>query len=349
MKKNFQLANSRPLVSITIPCRNEIKYINHLLNSIIGCDYDKYLIEVFVVDGMSDDGTRELIQSDFLSKYSYIKILDNPNKKTPFAFNIGIKESRGDIIIILGARHIISSNYISGVVQCLLENQEIGCVGGIVKHVYENEISRVISLAMASPFGIGFKNFRSIKNDAFVDTIGSPAFRKPIFDEIGYFDERLTRNQDDDFSYRIKKAGYKIFMKANISIQYTVRANLYNLFKQYRQYGYWKVFVNKKHKTVTTLRQLFPILFLSSITMLILLSFFSSKFIYVLLFEISSYLTLNLFFSSIGNGSNLRIILMQMYTCFVLHISYGLGYLEGFIDFVILRNEPDTKKETLSR
>lgn len=338
-----------PFVSITVPCRNEIKYINNLLDSILKSNYDKNLIEVFIVDGMSNDGTRELINRDYLSKYDNIKLLDNIKQKTPYAFNLGIKESVGEIAIILGARHIISSNYISEVVEVLVKRKEIGCVGGIVHNIYENKTSEIISKSMASPFGIGFNNFRAISKDAYVDTIGSPAFRKSIFDELGYFDERLTRNQDDDFSFRIKKAGYNILLKSNISIQYSVRASFSKLFKQYKQYGYWKVFVNKKHKTVTTLRQLFPLLFLLSFPLFFLLFLINDKFIYAFLLEISSYMLLSFIFAFKTNGFNFTYIIKQMYTCFILHFSYGLGYLEGILDFLILNKKPNEKNETLSR
>jgi cellulose synthase/poly-beta-1,6-N-acetylglucosamine synthase-like glycosyltransferase len=346
LDKNFK---KKPLVSITIPCRNEVNYIGNLLESILRSDYDKNLIEVFIVDGMSDDGTRELINRDYLSKYDNIKILDNTKKKTPYAFNLGIKKSIGEIVVILGARHIVSSNYISEVVEVLRKRKEIGCVGGIVHNIYENKTSEIISKSMASPFGIGFNNFRSITKDAYVDTIGSPAFRKSIFEELGYFDENLTRNQDDDFSFRLKKAGYNILLKSNISIQYSVRASFNKLFKQYKQYGYWKVFVNKKHKTVTTLRQLFPLIFLLSFLVFPLLVLINYKFIYFFLLEIFSYLLLNFIFAFKANGFNFIHIFKQMYTCFILHFSYGLGYLEGILDFLILNKKPNEKNETLSR
>ncbi|WP_348810472.1 glycosyltransferase family 2 protein [Flavobacterium maritimum] len=339
----------KPLVSITIPCRNEVNHISGLLESILRSDYNKDLIEIFIVDGMSDDGTIELLNEKYLSKYGNIKIIENTKQKTPYAFNLGIKESLGEIVVVLGARHIISSNYITEVVEVLTKKKEIGCVGGIVNNVYENRTSEIISKSMASPFGIGFNNFRAISKDTYVDTIGSPAFRKFIFDELGYFDEDLTRNQDDDFSFRLNKAGYKILLKANISIQYSVRSSFSKLFKQYKQYGYWKVFVNKKHKTVTTLRQLFPLLFLLSFPLFTIFILINIKFIYVFLLEIFSYLLLNFIFALKANGFNLNCIFKQMYTCFILHFSYGLGYLEGILDFLILNKKPNKKNETLSR
>jgi len=337
------------LVSIVIPCRNEVKYISNLLNSIKNSDYPLSLIEILIIDGMSTDGTRDLIIDDFMSSSNNIKLIDNIMQKTPFAFNLGINKSYGDYIIIFGSRHVISKNYISEVVNILDKNKEIGCVGGVVDNVYENKISKVISTAMASPFGIGFSNFRSIKVDSYVDTIGSPAFRKEIFNELGLFDERLTRNQDDDFSYRLIKAGYKILLNSNISIKYNVRANFYKLFLQYKQYGYWKVYVNKKHKTVTTLRQLFPIVFVLSLLLLPFLSFLFPVLIYLLISELVLYLLLNMFFSLKYNGLNLINVFMQMFAYLTLHISYGIGYLEGVIDFVFINKLPSKKHEKLSR
>ncbi|MDA9183202.1 glycosyltransferase family 2 protein [Flavobacteriaceae bacterium] len=337
-------------ISIIIPCRNEVRYIENLLNSISKNEYPNELIEVIVVDGMSDDGTRELLLNIInKKKYCNIKVIDNIRKKTPYAFNLGVKESSGEFVIIAGARFILSKNYFSEAIKVLASDSKTGCVGGMIINLYENKTSEIISAAMSSPFGIGFNNFRTINKDAYVDTVTPPFFRKSIFTEIGYFDERLTRNQDDDFSYRLIKSGYKIFLKANISIKYNVRTSFNGLYIQYKQYGYWKVFVNRKHKTFTTLRQLFPMFFILSFFLLTLLSFLFSTFIYFLVFELVLYTMLNLFFALKDNGLNLMNGFKQMYTCLILHISYGLGYIEGIYDFVLLKKLPNEKNEKLSR
>ncbi len=335
-------------ISIVVACRNEEKNILTLLKSIESSDYDIDNIEVLVVDGMSDDNTRNKVIEFQKSTKLFISILDNVKQKTPYAFNIGIKNATSDLIIIAGARFVFSSNYFKEV-RKVLKDKKIGCAGGRIVNIYENQTSEVITKAMGSTFGIGFGNFRTISEDKFVDTVTPPAFRKEIFDEIGYFDERLTRNQDDDFSFRLIKAGYKILLKANIHIEYVVRGSFSKLFKQYKQYGYWKVFVNKKHKTVTTLRQLFPLFFVLSLIGLPLLSIFSSFFSYLLLIELITYLMLNFIFSFKDNKLHLLNLVKQMYACFILHISYGLGYLEGIIDFLILNKQPNSKNEELSR
>lgn len=338
----------KTLFSIVIPCRNEIDHIEEVLQSIYENDYPRDLIEVLIVDGISNDGTRELL-AKIQGKYGQIEIIDNPKQKTPFAFNLGVKAAQGDIVMICGARFVLSENYIKEIVTVLNNQPEVGCVGGRIINRYENPTSEIISKAMSSKFGVGFNNFRTVQKDIYVDTVTPPAFRKTIFEELGYFDERLTRNQDDDFSFRIIKAGYKILLKSNISFEYFVRASFSKLFKQYRQYGYWKVFVNKKHKTVTTLRQLFPLFFVISLLLFPILILINRIFEYLFYVELLAYFLLNFIFSLETNRLNIISVFKQMFACFILHLSYGIGYTEGIIDFLIFDKQPNKTNETLSR
>ncbi len=336
-------------ISIVIPCRNEVNHIENLIFSIFESDYPDDLIEVIIVDGMSDDGTRDLLSSILNKKEIKIKVIDNIKKKTPYAFNIGIKASSGDFILIAGARFILSKNYLSEAIKTIVSDKKIGCVGGKVIHSFDNKTSEIISRSMSSTFGVGFNNFRTVTNDKYVDTVTPPFFRKAIFDDLGYFDEQLTRNQDDDFSYRLIQSGYKILLKSNIHIKYHVRASFQKLYVQYKQYGYWKVFVNRKHKVVTTVRQLFPVLFIVSLILLTLLGFFFPIFIYLLLLELSLYFTLNFLFSFKDNRFKLINCSIQMYAHLILHISYGFGYLQGIYDFILFNKIPNEKNEKLSR
>ncbi|MFM7978930.1 MAG: glycosyltransferase family 2 protein, partial [Candidatus Fonsibacter sp.] len=103
-------------------------------------------------------------------------------------------------------------------------------------------------------------------------------YPKFVFDMIGLFDEQLVRNQDDDFNFRITKAGGKIWFENDIVLDYYVRSNFKGLSRQFYQYGYWKVFVNKKHKTFTTFRQLAPPVFILYLVSLFFISFIPSYF-----------------------------------------------------------------------
>ena len=336
-------------ISIIVPCRNEEKHIAQCLNSLIDCDYDKNLMNIYVVDGMSDDNTREII-SKYEKKYPFIKLIDNVKQTTPYAFNIGIRNSSDDYIMIMGARHIVSKNYISYSIDKLKNNNDIACIGGIVINSFENKLSEIIASAMNSSFGVGLGNFRT-NNDSemFVDTVGTPVYNREIFSQLGLFDENLTRNQDDEFNFRVIKAGKKILSSNKINVKYFVRASYKKLFKQYYQYGYWKVFVNRKHKTVTTLRQLVPGVFVLYLGFLLLSIIVLPQFICIASIPLLLYLLLSVYFSyRLSDG--FRDIIYYMITFFILHSGYGLGYLDGIFDFIVLKKvKGDSKKETLSR
>ena len=108
-------------ISIIIPCRNEEKYTGKCLDSIIMQDYPKENLEVLVIDGASEDKTREIVQ-DFSSQYPFIKLLTNPQKFTPFALNIGIKAAKGEIIVRMDAHAGYEKDYVSKCVAHLMES-----------------------------------------------------------------------------------------------------------------------------------------------------------------------------------------------------------------------------------
>jgi glycosyltransferase involved in cell wall biosynthesis len=336
-------------ISIIIPCRNEQDYIAGCLESIICGKYPINLVEVIVVDGMSDDNTRNIIL-DYCNKYDFIETIDNIKQTTPYAFNLGIKNSSSDFIVFMGSRFEISKNYIQYSIDKLKSNDELGCIGGAIYNIYENKISETISKVMNSKFGVGVGNFRTNFNDElYVDTVSCAVYRTSIFEEIGLFDEKLTRNQDDDFNYRVIKAGYKILSSNKISYKYFVRASFSKLFKQYYQYGYWKVFVNKKHKTITTVRQIVPFLFVSYLFAFSISLWFLGGYVYIASVPLALYVLLISYFSvQLGDKSSEIINLLKSF--FILHFSYGLGYLEGVFDFIIFnRAVVNSNNEELSR
>ena len=194
---------------------------------------------------------------------------------------------------------------------------------------------------------MGIGNFRTLQKSGFTDTVTSPLYPIRVFKTIGLFDAQLVRNQDDDFNYRIKLAGGKIYYEHSISLRYFVRASFKNVFKQFYQYGYWKVFVNKKHQAVTTWRQLVPPFFLLYLLGLPVMVFLSS---YSLLYSIPFmlYCTLNII-SSCSEFPHLKKIILTCYAYLILHVSYGMGYLHGVLRFIILGKRPEKSQTQLTR
>jgi GT2 family glycosyltransferase len=215
--------------------------------------------------------------------------------------------------------------------------------------VHENELSRVISNAMSSPFGVGNAYFRTGGKSGYVDTVAFGAYRREVFEQVGFFDEDLVRNQDDEFNYRVTKAGFKIYLEPKIESKYYVRGSFSKLYKQYFQYGYWKVFVNRKHATITTLRQLAPPLWMLFVS-LGWLGFLIHPFLgYAYVGMILIYLTLAKFTAIRTAGWQIPMIFKLVACYMILHASYGWGYLKGMFHFYVLRRNPTEGSQQLTR
>jgi glycosyltransferase involved in cell wall biosynthesis len=323
------------MVSVVIPCRNEVKAIEGTVKAILASDYPE--IEILVVDGMSDDGTREVLDR-LCATEPRVRRIDNPKKLTPFAFNLGVKNARGAYIQIVGSRNVMARDYISLLVKNIEADPAVACVGGDYQHVSDSKMGRWISLAMESRFGMGVGNYRTMRGDCYVDTVGVPLYKASVFLEVGYFDEQLTRNQDDEFNFRLTERGLKIKYVHNAKVTYLVRGSVKKAFHQFSQYGYFKVFVNKKHRAITTGRQLVPAAFLAFWMLGIPLALFFPQVAWLLLVVAALYIFTGLITAGRGLGIKDRVAVLG--TCLALHLGYGLGYWQGIWDFVVNNRAP---------
>jgi len=320
------------VVSVIIPMRNEESYIEKCVKSLIDQNYPKDCYEVIVVDGMSDDGSTNIVQS-LSNNYSNIFLLENPNFFTSFGLNIGIRKSKGEVIIILGAHSFVEADFIKKNVETF-ENIEADCVGGSIENLGETYNAKAIALAMAFPFGIGSTPFRCSGREGYVDTVAFGAYKREVFKKIGLFDEGLRRNQDDEFNYRLRKNGGKIFITPQIRSFYYNRTVLKRLWSQYFQYGFWKIRVLQKHSKMMMLRQFIPAVFILSVTISLLLSFYDRMFFYLFLLILGSHFVCDFFFSfRIANKHGWKYFFFLPIVFNILHWSYGLGFLIGLFRF----------------
>ena len=289
-----------------------------------------------------------MIVKKLAAQHNNIHLIDNKKQTTPYALNLGLKASESDVKIILGAHAEIDSNFIKENVNLLFSQEKIGCTGGVIENVYENETAEIIGAAMSSSFGVGNAHFRTGNKNGYVDTVAFGAYKKEVFDTIGYFDEELARNQDDEFNYRLTKYGFKIYLSDKIKSKYYVRSSYSKLFMQYYQYGYWKVFVNKKHQTITTIRQLIPMFFVLFIIIGGGLSVLHPYFLTIYISILLLYTTLTIYFA-VRKAINLFKVPFFSFVIFELHISYGLGYLIGIINFILFNHKPNKYAKKLTR
>lgn len=321
-----------PFISIIVPIRNEEKYIAPCLESIVNQDYDIQRYEVLVVDGMSDDRTR-IIVKEFEAKYENVRLFDNSNKTVPYALNIGLRHAIGEIIIRVDGHAALESDYLQ---QCVkyLQQTKAECVGGVIDNVNETFIGKSIALAMSSPFGVGNARFRTSGKEGFVDCLAFGAYRREVFNKIGYFDEELTRCQDDEFNYRLREFGGKIFFTPKIKSYYYPRSNLKKLWRQYFDYGLWKIRVLQKHLKMMQLRQFVPPTFVCSLIATGILGIFSNTMLFAFYLVTLMYIVTTFFVSlkiSIKREFKYFPVLLIIFP--ILHVSYGLGFLWGFVKF----------------
>jgi cellulose synthase/poly-beta-1,6-N-acetylglucosamine synthase-like glycosyltransferase len=336
-----------PDVDIIIPCRNEQNYIENCVRSFFENNYPKNKIHVFVIDGLSTDNTPEILLQ-LKKEFPQLTVLVNEKQTTPFALNIGLKATNNPVKIIFGAHAIADKNFILKNIDILSKYKDVGCTGGIIENIYENKTGKIIGKAMASVFGVGNAHFRTASKTGFVDTVAFGAYKQEVFDKIGYFDEELTRNQDDEFNFRLLKNGFKIYLSPEIKAKYYVRGDFKKLFRQYYQYGYWKVYVNKKHKTVTTLRQLVPMFFVLYLIVGLMVSLLFIQIGKLYVFGLLLYFMLAFYFAFKADKNWVNTLKIA-FTFFILHFSYGLGYLKGIIDFIIFNKKPASQTTKLSR
>jgi len=321
-----------PFITVICPIRNEERHIAGCLQSLLNQDYDRRRMEILVVDGMSDDGTRAVVRM-MRAQDPRIKLLENPGRIVPTAMNIGIKQARGEIIVRVDGHAEIAENYLSACVHHLTQTGA-ACVGGPIASVNETFVGRAIALAMSFPFGVGNSRFRTSDYTGYVDTLAFGAYRREVFERIGMFDEELVRCQDDELNYRLRKFGGEIFMTPDIHSSYFPRASLRKLWRQYFQYGFWKVRVLQKHTRMMQPRQFVPGAFVCALLLSPMSAFFLQPAWLACTALLGVYAAANFSAALVlafRRGGHYFFLLPLIFV--LLHFSYGLGFLWGLVKF----------------
>lgn len=338
---------TEPRVSVIMPVRNEGRYIARAIESVVTAGERVASFEIIVVDGISDDDTRSVV-AELQARHGRILLLDNPKLTVPHAMNLGIRAASGAVIIRVDGHAEVYPDFIEMCLAELAAHPECACVGGPIENVDLDPGSAAISLAMSSKFGVGNARFRTGGEDGYVDTLAFGAYRKADLTAAGLFDEELVRNQDDDMNFRLIEAGRKIWFSNSIRSRYFVRSSLSRLFRQYFQYGYWKVYVNRKHGRFTNLRQLAPPLLVVSLAVLLIASPFLGSARVLLVVELLVYASAASYVAfRLTEGPRTALAVVKAFI--TLHGGYGLGYLAGVRDFLLLRRLPGAGSTELSR
>jgi len=342
------MASERPLVSIVVPCRNEKDHIETVLDIILAQDPPPGGFQVIVADGMSNDGTREIVLRKVLTD-SRIRMIDNQAGFVSSGLNAAIREAQGDIIIRMDAHTSYATDYVRRCTEVLTETGADN-VGGPWVACGKGKVGKAIAAAFQSPFSCGGARGHDMNYSGPVDTVYLGCWRREIFDRIGLFDEELVRNQDDEFNLRIVRSGGKIWQSTKIRSCYWPRESLGYLFAQYQQYGYWKARILQKHHLPASFRHLVPAGFLLALALLPLLSFFWFRAVWIWAGLLAVYLAISVLLSLVtASISSWKLFLLLPPVFWTFHVAYGWGFLRGFADFIVLRRKTGRGYTSLTR
>lgn len=325
-----------PFVTIIMPIRNEADFIERAIRSVLDNDYPPRKMEVIVADGMSDDGTREVVQQ-IADIDTRVILIENRGRIVSAGLNEGLQVCKGDIFIRIDGHAVVPRDFVRKSVECLLEHPDAWVAGGYWKTMSRGYVGEVIAAATQSPVGVGNAKHRLGNFDGWVDTVPYGAHHKWILDKVGYFDEELVRNQDDEFNLRIILAGGKIWMSSLIHSTYYARSSLKKLWRQYFQYGFWRIRTLQKHGKPATFRQVVPVLFVSCLAVFGLAGFVLEVFWWVTAVALGLY-ALGLTFGTVnvGKRAGWKYSLLAPLVFAILHFAYGFGCLWGIVRFVLL-------------
>lgn len=313
MLENMQ-ETSKIIVSVICPCYNELNHIAACLDSLLKQDYPMQHLEIIIADGMSSDGTRDILAS-YVAANANVRVIDNHDRIVATGFNRAIQVAQGEYIVRVDAHSDYPSNYVSTLLhylQTLPKAENVGCCCETYP-ANDTALAKAIAIASSHPFGVGRSKFRlGIHKVEEVDTVPFGCWRKSWLVQMGGLDEDFACNEDDEFSARTIKAGGKIYLVPDIVVHYAARDTLSKHFKMYFQYGLFKPLVTRKLHRLATLRQLVPPLF-----------------IVALLGVWPIYLFIAILVSLPYKNVYLPL------TFFCMHVGYGLGYWYGIYKIIV--------------
>ena len=319
-------------VSFVMPVRNEEAYIGASLQSLVNQTYPSAHYEIIVVDGRSSDRTCEIIDQ-IRSHHPHVLRLDNPAGIVPVAMNNGIRAARGDVIIRADGHNIYPRNYAENCVKYLALTGADNVGGPWITSAADETISaRLVAAVLSSPFGVGNSQFRTSTVEGFVDTVPFGAFRREVFDKVGFYNEKLVRNQDNDLNSRIREGGGRIYLTPALTTHYHPVRNFTGLLKYAFRTCQWHIFTLRENKKSMGVRHFAPATFLLSLLLLVPISVVNNAARMLLISILGLYFLGGFYYALKSIRANRWIVaLAHPFATLLFHVAYGAGTLFGLV------------------
>ena len=323
-------------IAIIIPCRNEEAHIARCLDSVLANDYPHALLDVVVIDGMSDDRTRAIV-ADYSQRHGCVRLIDNPNRIKPTALNLGIANTSAEVVIRIDAHALYERDYIPRLVQGLFLH-ECDNIGGIREtDPGSSTWSRAVAVVIGHPFAAGNALYRTgvaHVEPREVDTVFCGCYRRDVFERIGIFNEKLIRTQDREFNERLRTQGGKIVLDPTVRCTYFPRTHFWDYCRWTCQGAYWLYLASRFTRTqMTSWRNWVPGLFVLWHLLVMVVSFIAPVFGVIAAVPIGLYWVVNPFVSIQIAAREARPL---MAPCLLLlfavtHYGYGAGSIAGWL------------------
>jgi glycosyltransferase involved in cell wall biosynthesis len=320
-------------VSVLMPVCNEGSFIARSLGAVLAQDYPADRMEILVADGRSGDATRGVILA-LAREDRRVRLVDNPGRIVSTGLNRAMREANGEVIIRVDGHCEIAPDYVRRCV-AYLESGQCDGVGGPLETIGLTPRAEAIATAMSSWFGVGGSAFRTVRDRSLLtDTVAFPGYTRSAMVRAGEFDEELVRNQDDEYNYRLRKLGAKILLAADVHARYYSRSTFTSLWRQYLQYGYWKVRVMQKHPLQMQPRHFAPALFVAALATSALLGAVSPLARAIAVLTVAAYATANAAaVLAVRRRDPVDAWWLLPVAFATLHVSYGTGMLVGLVRF----------------
>lgn len=340
---------ARPAVSIVVPCRNERATIERALSSMLAQQGVAGEIEILVADGRSNDGSRDMLDQ-LAQANGRVRVIDNPGLIVSTGLNLAIEAARADVVVRMDTHSEYANDYVACCLHALETSGALN-VGGPALTRADGYFQSANALAYRSPFSVGGARFHDPNYEGWVDTVTYGCWRKETLVRLGLFDEGLVRNQDDELNLRLIRSGGRIWQTPKIRSWYRPRGSWNALFKQYLQYGYWKVRVIRKHRLPASPRHLVPGLFVGLLIVLggaaIVWPSAGMAFAAIGLIYVATLVLASLAICRRAGKWKYTPVMPAVLAAY--HLGYGLGFIAGLIGLLFPRRDAPRTFSNLTR
>lgn len=321
-----------PFITIAMPVWNEERFIGNVLTELLRQDYPSDRFEIIVADGESDDRTCEIVEG-IARSHPQIILISNPSRLSSSGRNVGFRNGKGDIFLIIdGHCEIRNSRLLKEVASCL-EESGAHCLGRPQPFIVPDEpcIQKAIALARASWLGHSVNSLIHSDKEGFVSPVSvGCAYKREVIEKVGYTAELFAACEDVEFNYRVEKAGFKTFFSPRIAVHYYPRESISGLWHQLVRYGEGRARFMFKHPEAANLDMFLPPLFLGGAFVGSVLGFISKYFLLCYVSILSAYFVIVTTESMrLSRGSGFRFALNLIVVFLVIHTSIAFGLIRG--------------------